>query len=129
MPRASAPGRTLPRPGPTLPLDNFARVRFARQLPLSTFQPSWKIRFAHLRKLLEEYRIDGVIWYQLAHDEIYDMEYTCLAKWLKELEMPFVKLETDFCHTQEKMAGRESALHEFLKSAKAHRRLGKYAPM
>lgn len=103
-------------------LENFARFHFSGRLPIGTFQPSWKLRFQHLRRLLEEYRVDGVIWYQLAHDEIYDMEYTCYAKWLKELDVPVVQLETDFHYTPEKAAVRESVLKGFLKTVRKRRR-------
>ena len=102
-------------------LEQFAALPFSGRLPIGTFQPSWKLRFQHLRRLLEEYRVDGVIWYQLANDEIYDMEYTCYAKWLKELGMPLVRLETDFCYTPEKTAVREKTLNSFLKAARKHR--------
>ena len=49
------------------------------------------------------------------------MEYTCYAKWLKELGMPLVRLETDFCYTPEKTAVREKTLNSFLKAARKHR--------
>lgn len=103
-------------------LTGFAVSRFSKHLPIDMFQPSWKIRFDHLSRLLEEYRIDGVVWYQLAHDEVYDMEYSCVAKWLKECRMPLVRIETDYDYSTDKTAARKRRLNSFLKAAKEHRK-------
>lgn len=54
-------------------LENFAAARYHRRVPISNFKPSWKQRYAALQKLITEYRADGVVWYQLANDEIYDI--------------------------------------------------------
>lgn len=102
-------------------LENFARSRLTGKLPVDSFQPSWKIRFARLKELIEEYRIDGVIWYQLDYDEIYDMEYSCVEKWLKELGVPSVKIITDFDNASEKISARKSRLSSLIKAARKHR--------
>ena len=103
-------------------LENFARSRYVEHLPTNTFQPSWKKRFEKLRSLIEEYRADGIIWYQQEHDEIYDMEYTCVEKWLKELGIPTVKIETDFDGSSDKLSARKSKLNSLIKAAKKYRK-------
>lgn len=102
-------------------LENFARSRYIERLPVDSFQPSWKKRFARLKELIEGYRVDGVIWYQLDYDEIYDMEYSCVEKWLKELGVPSVKIITDFDQSSEKVSARKSRLSSVIKAARKHR--------
>ena len=75
-------------------------------------------RFEHLKKLIEEYRIDGVLWYQLSFDEIYDMEYTCIAKWIKEINVPIMKLESSYEYSREAMAPLTTRLESFVDSIK-----------
>lgn len=75
-------------------VENFARSRYLDRLPTSLFQPSWKQRFARMKELMESGKVDGVVWYRLAFDEIYDMEYSCVAKRLGEMKVPLLKLET-----------------------------------
>ena len=103
-------------------LESFAKSRYLGRLPTNTFQPSWKQRFEKLRSVIEEYRADGVIWYQIANDEIYDMEYSCVEKWLKEMGIPSVQLETDFNYQSEKQSIRKSRLNSFIKAAVKHQK-------
>ncbi len=103
-------------------IENFARSRYSMALPLNSFQPSWRIRFERIRTLIEEYRISGVVWYQLAHDEIYDMEYSCVSKWLGEMGVPSVKLETDYDYSPEKLTAKRNQINSFIKRVKKARR-------
>ena len=103
-------------------LENFAKSRYTRALPANSFQPSWKTRFERVQGLIEEYRISGVVWYQLAYDEIYDMEYSCAAKWLEELGIPLLKLETDYDYIPEKLAVKRSQINSFVKTVKKRRK-------
>ena len=68
---------------------------------MNIFQPAWRVRFDHMKPLIDDYRIDGVVWYQLAYDEIYDMECTVITKWLRELKVPLLKLETSYEYSRE----------------------------
>lgn len=102
-------------------IENFAKSRYTMALPLNSFQPSWKIRFERICSLIKEYRVDGVIWYQLAYDEIYDMEYVCVSKWLGELNIPVTKIETDFDYTPEKLSAKKAQINSFIKNVKKRR--------
>lgn len=97
---------------------SFARNRYRDRAPINQFQPSWKARFAHLKSLIDEYNAGGVLWYQLAFDEIYDMEYSCAAKWLGELGVPFLKLETSYTYTREEMGPMLTRVESFIASIK-----------
>lgn len=82
----------------------FAKNRYLDTLPIDIFQPSWEVRFRHIKQLLKSCRIDGVVWYQLAFDEIYDMEYTYISRKLDEIGMPLLKIETSYSYSPEETA-------------------------
>ena len=93
---------------------NFARNRYLDKTPIDIFQPAWHTRMGRLRELIEEYHADGVIWYQLAYDEIYDMEYTCAANELKEQGVPLLRLETDYTYTREELSLAKLQIENFI---------------
>ena len=99
-------------------VDAYAKALYDDKVPQCIFQPAWETRFEHLKKLIEEYRIDGVLWYQLSFDEIYDMEYTCIAKWIKEINVPIMKLESSYEYSREAMAPLTTRLESFVESIK-----------
>jgi benzoyl-CoA reductase/2-hydroxyglutaryl-CoA dehydratase subunit BcrC/BadD/HgdB len=96
------------------PLRNIWRNRYLDKPPVNIFQPGWRDRFAHMKQLIEDYRIDGVIWYQLLYDEIFDLEYTCVAKWLEEMKVPLLRVETSYEYTREAMAPLNTRLESFV---------------
>jgi benzoyl-CoA reductase/2-hydroxyglutaryl-CoA dehydratase subunit BcrC/BadD/HgdB len=109
---ACAAGSEIPLDGDLL--ESFARQRYLNTLPISTFHPSWKERFQHVRSLIQEYHVDGVLWYQLACDEVYDMEFTCVSRWLSQMKIPALKLETDFDYSHDKTAARKIQINRFI---------------
>jgi benzoyl-CoA reductase/2-hydroxyglutaryl-CoA dehydratase subunit BcrC/BadD/HgdB len=100
------------------PLEAFGRNRYLERPPINIFQPSWEIRFKYLRDLIADYRIDGVVWYQLSFDEIYDMEHTCLAKWLGEQKIPLLKMESSYEYSREAMGPLATRIESFVESLK-----------
>lgn len=99
-------------------LENIGKRNYLTKFPPNIFQPAWKERFEHMKELIEEYRIDGVIWYQLAFDEIYDMEAACIAKWLAEMNVPFMKMESSYEYSRESMGPLETRIESFVHSIK-----------
>lgn len=93
---------------------NFARNRYLDKTPIDIFQPAWHTRMGKLRELIEECHADGVIWYQLAFDEIYDMEYTCVANELRELGVPLLRLETNYSYTREELGQAKIQVENFI---------------
>ena len=75
---------------------NFAKNRYLDTVPANFMLASWERRFDHMMRLIEEYAIDGVVWYQLSFDEIYDMEYADLAGRFAKKGIPFMKLENSY---------------------------------
>ena len=99
-------------------VDAFAEAMYDKKVPITIFQPAWDTRFEHLKKLIEENRIDGVLWYQLAFDEIYDMEFTVLRAKLAKMGMPVMKLESSYEYSREAMAPLTTRLESFVESLK-----------
>ena len=99
-------------------VDAFAEAIYDKRDPQCIFQPSWEIRFERVKKLLKEYNIDGILWYQLSFDEIYDMEFTCYSKWLKEINVPVMKLETSYEYSREATAPLATRIESFVESLK-----------
>lgn len=99
-------------------VDAYASAIYDKKLPLTIFQPAWDVRFEQLKKQIEEYNIDGVLWYQLAFDEIFDMEYTVLRKRLSDMGMPVMKLESSYEYSREAMAPLTTRLESFVESIK-----------
>ncbi len=99
-------------------VDAFAEAIYDKKVPITIFQPAWDTRFEHLKKLIEEYRIDGILWYQLAFDEIYDMEFTVLRAKLAKMGIPVMKLETSYEYSREAMAPLTTRLESFVESIK-----------
>lgn len=96
----------------------FAKNRYVDTLPLSVMQPSWKQRLEYIKKLIKEYRIDGIVWYQLVFDEIYDMEYTCMAQALEKEGIPMLKLESSYEYSRESMGPLATRIESFIESVK-----------
>lgn len=99
-------------------LVNFARNRYLDKLPINLFQPSWKQRYERLQQLIANYNADGVVWYQLAFDEIYDMEYACLAKWMEGGKTPLLKMESSYEYSRESMGPLTTRIESFVESLK-----------
>ena len=45
---------------------NLGESYFLGGTPPSIFQPAWEARSEYMKKLVKEFNIDGVIWYQLS---------------------------------------------------------------
>lgn len=100
------------------PLLSFAETAYLERPPIDMFQPAWEDRFAYMKDLIRDYNVDGVIWYQLSFDEIYDMEYTVLAKWMGELNVPIIKMESSYEYSREAMGPLTTRIESFVESLK-----------
>jgi len=100
---------------------NLVETYYLRRIPPSIFQPAWEKRIESLKNRLEEFSIDGVIWYQLSFEEIYDMEGSILSKSLKEINVPFLKLESSYEYSREAMGPLTTRVESFIESIKQKR--------
>jgi benzoyl-CoA reductase/2-hydroxyglutaryl-CoA dehydratase subunit BcrC/BadD/HgdB len=106
------------------PLENIARTYYQERTPPSVFQPAWEVRLDHLLKIAKERRIDGVAWYQLSFEEIYNMEYSYVAKQLGARGIPVVKLESAYESSREATGALATRIESFLASVSAGRGQG-----
>lgn len=102
------------------PIESFAKAQWSKQPPISLFNPSWKQRMEWIRSKAEEYRVDGVVWYQLDNDEIYDMEFSGIEKFLSGIDLPVVKLVTDYDYSPKNISQYKLKLSQFVKAANRH---------
>jgi benzoyl-CoA reductase/2-hydroxyglutaryl-CoA dehydratase subunit BcrC/BadD/HgdB len=102
-------------------LRNLWRAKYLDKVPVNIFQPAWRDRFDHMKTLIDDYRIDGVVWYQLAYDEIYDMECTVITKWLRDLKVPLLKLETSYEYSREATGPLNTKVESFVESLRRGR--------
>lgn len=99
-------------------VDAYVKALYVEKNPISIFQPSWDTRFETLTKLIDDYKVDAILWYQLAFDEIYNMEYGVLRKKLEDRNIPVLKLESSYEYSREAMAPLTTRLESFVESIK-----------
>jgi benzoyl-CoA reductase/2-hydroxyglutaryl-CoA dehydratase subunit BcrC/BadD/HgdB len=103
---------------------NIEETNYLKRIPPSIFQPAWKYRFKRMQEIIKEYRVDGVVWYQLSYDEIYNLECSCLMKWMDEIKMPLLKLESSYEYSREATGPLATRIESFVESIKGRRRVG-----
>jgi benzoyl-CoA reductase/2-hydroxyglutaryl-CoA dehydratase subunit BcrC/BadD/HgdB len=100
---------------------NLGKTYYLERTPPCIFQPSWNKRVDFIKGLIEDYHVDGVVWYQISFEEIYNMECSVLSKYMGEIEMPFLKLESSYEYSREAMGPLTTRVESFLESIKRRR--------
>ena len=100
---------------------NIAEMYYLERTPPSIFQPAWEERITFMKKLIEDFNIEGVIWYQLSFEEIYNMECSIVSKMMEEMKIPFLKLESSFEYSREAMGPLTTRVESFIESIKQKR--------
>ena len=99
-------------------LKNIAETYFLKRTPPSIFQPSWEKRLDYMKGLIQDNKIDGVIWYQLSFEEIYDMECSFISRAMEEMKIPFLKVESSFEYSREATGPLATRVESFIDSIK-----------
>ena len=69
---------------------------FRRRMPPAWFRPA-KERLDYLIKLARDFKVDGIIWYQLMYRSSYDIQAFYFEKRLtRELNIPMLKIVSDY---------------------------------
>jgi len=77
-------------------LDALADRYFRRRVPPPFFRPS-RERLDFVVELAKDFKVDGVIWYQLLYRDCYDLETFYFPKILKEgADLNFLKIQSDY---------------------------------
>ena len=100
---------------------NLAESYYFERTPPSIFQPAWEKRVEYMKELIKDFNVDGVIWYQLSFEEIYDMECSVISKAMEEMKIPFLKLESAYEYAREAMGPLTTRIESFIESIKQKR--------
>ena len=100
---------------------NLAETYYSAMTPPSIFQPAWEERIKFIKKLIKDYRIDGVIWYELSFEEIYDLECSFISKEMSQMNIPFLKLESSYEYSREAIGPLTTRVESFIESVKQKR--------
>lgn len=103
------------------PLASLAETYYSAMTPPSIFQPAWEERIEHMKGLINEYAIDGVIWYGLSFEEIYDLECSVMSKVMSQMNIPFLKLESSYEYSREAVGPLTTRVESFIESLKQRR--------
>jgi benzoyl-CoA reductase/2-hydroxyglutaryl-CoA dehydratase subunit BcrC/BadD/HgdB len=94
----------------------FAKGYLVDRLPPAFMRNSAKKRLDFNLQLIQNFKVDGVIWYQLICCETYDAESFYFSKKLEEKNIPMLILESDYSTTDRgQMKTRIQAFLEILK--------------
>lgn len=100
---------------------NLGETYYLERTPPSVFQPAWEERTEVIKKLVRDFSIDGVIWYQISFEEIYDMESSIVSRDMEEMKIPFLKLESSYEYAREAMGPLITRVESFIESIKQKR--------
>jgi benzoyl-CoA reductase/2-hydroxyglutaryl-CoA dehydratase subunit BcrC/BadD/HgdB len=100
---------------------NLGETYYSERTPPSIFQPAWEERVESIKKLIRDFNIDGVIWYELSFEEIYDLECSIISKAMGEMNMPFLKLESSYEYSREAVGPLTTRVESFIESVKQRR--------
>jgi benzoyl-CoA reductase/2-hydroxyglutaryl-CoA dehydratase subunit BcrC/BadD/HgdB len=100
---------------------NLGETHYLERTPPSIFQPAWEERVEIMKKLIKDFNIDGVIWYELSFDEVYDLECSIISKAMSEINIPFLKLESSYEYSREAVGPLTTRVESFIELVKQRR--------
>ncbi len=103
---------------------NMAARYYLERIPPSVFQPAWEKRTIFIEKLVKDFGVHGVVWYQLSFEEIYDMECAIVSRAMEREAIPFLKLESSFEYSREAMGPLTTRVESFIESIKQKQKRG-----
>jgi benzoyl-CoA reductase/2-hydroxyglutaryl-CoA dehydratase subunit BcrC/BadD/HgdB len=100
---------------------NLGESYYLSRTPPSIFQPAWEERVEIIKKLIRDFNIDGVIWYELSFEEIYDLECSIVSQAMDKMNMPFLRLESSYEYSREAVGPLTTRVESFIESIKPRR--------
>jgi benzoyl-CoA reductase/2-hydroxyglutaryl-CoA dehydratase subunit BcrC/BadD/HgdB len=78
-------------------MEFLADFYFRKRTPLPAFfRPATEERYAFIMNLVEEFKVDGIIWYSMLYREAYDIEGVYFSRKLRNEGIPFIKIVTEY---------------------------------
>jgi benzoyl-CoA reductase/2-hydroxyglutaryl-CoA dehydratase subunit BcrC/BadD/HgdB len=94
---------------------------YLERTPPSLFQPAWEQRTDVIKQLIKDYAVDGVIWYQLSFEEVYDLECAVVSKAMDEINVPLLKLESSYEYSREAVGPLTTRIESFIETVRQRR--------
>jgi benzoyl-CoA reductase/2-hydroxyglutaryl-CoA dehydratase subunit BcrC/BadD/HgdB len=95
---------------------------YLERTPPSLFQPAWEKRIAVIKKLIRDFNVEGLIWYQLSFEEVYDLECSVLSKAMDGMNIPLLKLESSYEYSREAVGPLTTRIESFIETVRQRRR-------
>ena len=102
-------------------MENLGKTYFLDRSPPSIFQPAWAKRVEYIKQMVRDFNINGVVWYQLSFEEIYDMEFSIVSKALDEIKIPLLRLDSSYEYAREATGPLVTRIESFIASIKQER--------
>lgn len=103
------------------PIENIAKSYYRDKVPSVFFSPSFRKRWEYTSEKINEFHVDGLIYYNLAFDCIYDHEMPIFAKWAGESNISFLMIESAYSFSREAMATLRSRVEAFIEMCRGSR--------
>ena len=78
------------------PLDALTRARLVGRVPAAFMRSSTGPRFEYISQLIRDFRVQGVIWYELLCCEFYAQDAFFFENRLRELGIPMLTIESNY---------------------------------
>lgn len=78
------------------PIKSLIQGYLIDRIPPAFMRNSARKRFDNILKLIPEFNVSGVIWYELMYCETYDSESFYFSQQLKQHNIPFLVVESDY---------------------------------
>jgi benzoyl-CoA reductase/2-hydroxyglutaryl-CoA dehydratase subunit BcrC/BadD/HgdB len=78
------------------PLDALARARLVGRVPAAFMRSSTVPRFEYVSRLIRDFRVQGVIWYELLGCEFYDQDAFFFENRLRDMGIPMLVIESNY---------------------------------
>jgi len=99
-------------------MKNLSETYYLQRTPASIFNYAWRERLGVIENIIEDFHIDGVLWYQLSFDEIYSLESSIVSRRMEALKIPFLRLESSYEYSREAMGPLTTRIESFIESIK-----------
>ena len=96
-------------------MENIAERYYRAKVPSCLLNPSFSKRWEYVSKLIEEYHIDGLIYYLLSFDVVYDYEYPIFAKKAEEKGIPFTMIDSAYDFSREATETLRTRVESFIR--------------
>jgi benzoyl-CoA reductase/2-hydroxyglutaryl-CoA dehydratase subunit BcrC/BadD/HgdB len=77
-------------------LRNIGEKYLTKRVPCAFQGQGTKERVEFLDKLAREYKVDGVVWYELRYCETYNLEYHHINQHFEKIGVPIIKIESEY---------------------------------